>query len=140
MNKPPTNNAFTLLEVILALGILAAALAVVGEVTRLSYVNAENAAMEGEAYLIAESVMAQLVAGLLEPVDLPATDWADGQQAPTWRYSMTVLPTEVEELLAVTVRVEQIVTTDQQPVTVQLVRWTLDPALIEEAASESEGS
>jgi len=125
-------KAFTLLEVILALGILAAAIAVVGEVTRLAHRNAERAAMEGDALLIAESVMNQLTAGLLEPVDVPPTEWIEASGAnanPVWRYSLTVLPTELEELLQTQVLVEQISTTEAKGMSVSLIRWIADPNL-----------
>lgn len=140
MNNVAARNqqpAFTLLEVILALGILAAALAVVGEVTRLSYINAERAAMEGDAALIAESVMSQLVAGLIEPVDLPATEWVEvsaaSQNEPIWTYSLTLLPTEIDGLLTATVEVRQITSSENDPIRVKLVRWVADPEQIGES-------
>ena len=134
--RAPTRacDGFTLLEVILALGILAASIAVIGEVTRLAHRNAEHAAMEGDALLIAESIMNQLMAGLIEPVDLPATEWSDSSVAnaePVWRYSMTIEPTDLQELLMAQVLVEQISSTDDKPISVSLVRWVVDPNLVD---------
>lgn len=125
---------FTLLEVILAVGILAVALAVVGEVTRLSHRNAEHAALESDAVVVAESVVAQIVAGLVEPVDIPATAWMVGDETPSWRYSVTTEPSDLPELLQARVRVEEAFSRPD-PIAVELVRWVLDPSVI--AASES---
>lgn len=138
-NPPP---GFTLLEVILALGILAAALAVIGEVTRLSHGNAERAAMEGDALLIAESVMSQLTAGLIDPTNITGMSWQEPQttaspQPPTWQYSLSIEQTELEDLLAARVSVQQIVDADDKPISVQLVRWIVDPDAI--SASDSSG-
>ncbi len=128
-------HGFTLLEVILAIGILAAALAVVGEVTHLSFLNAEAAAMEGDALLIGESVMAQVVAGLIAPAELPATPWNSEPEEPTWQYSISVSPTEMEDLLVVTVQVEQIASEDGAAIAVELVNWIADPASLDSASS-----
>ncbi|MEM6328749.1 MAG: prepilin-type N-terminal cleavage/methylation domain-containing protein [Planctomycetota bacterium] len=131
---PQQRGGFTLLEVILAIGILAAAVAVVGEVTRLSYVNAELAAMEGDALIVAESVMAQIVAGLLDPAELPPTAWDEGDPSADamWQYSVAVTALEIDELLAVTVRVEEARPADKEPIAVSLTRWLLDPDQVPE--------
>ena len=54
---------FSLLEIVLALAILAGALAALGEVMRLGDQNAEAAGDETQAELLAESVMSELVVG-----------------------------------------------------------------------------
>lgn len=120
--------AFTLLEVILALGVLATALAIVGEVTSLSYRNADRAAREGEALLVAESVMAQLVAGVLPAAAAPPTEWTTGEAPAAWRYEVLVEPSDLPELLTIRVRVEPAADDENEPVGVELVRWILDPA------------
>ncbi|MEN1679210.1 MAG: prepilin-type N-terminal cleavage/methylation domain-containing protein [Planctomycetota bacterium] len=123
-----SHNAFTLLEVILALGVLATALAIVGEVTSLSYRNADRAAREGEAMLIAESVMAQLTAGVLPVAAVPPTEWTTGTAPASWRYEVLVEPSDLPELLTVRVRVEPVDADENDPLGAELVRWMLDPA------------
>lgn len=91
--------------------------------------------MEGEALLIAESVIAQLVAGLIEPVEIAPTAWVVGNEPPEWRYALSVEPTGTAELLAARVTVEQI-TESSKPITASLVRWVVDPASIESATEE----
>ena len=135
--KSQIRNAFTLLEVILALAILAVSLAIVGQVTRLGYRNAERAEMEGEALMIAESVMSQLVAGLTDPVEIATTPWVAGDEEPEWEYSLNIEPTDLPELLQANVRVEQ-VTELPNPIVVQLSRWVVDPNSIEEVPVTSE--
>lgn len=132
MSRPPQPpNAFTLLEVILSLGILAAALAVIGEVTSRAYTNASRASGEGEAVLIAESVMAQVLAGLLPAAATPATDWTPDEEVDrpaAWRYSIEVAPTDLQELLLVSVMVEEVAPGNEAPLTGSLSRWVLNPA------------
>ncbi len=55
--------AFSLLEVVLALAILAGALAALGEVMRLGDENATAAAAEAQAEMLAESVMSEILVG-----------------------------------------------------------------------------
>ena len=56
-------SGFTLLEIILALAILAGSLAALGEVMRLADQNASLTEDETQAQILAASVMDELVAG-----------------------------------------------------------------------------
>ena len=62
--------AFTLLEVILALVILGAAMAIFGEVMQLANQNAIDSQAETQAQLLASSVMDEILAGVID--DSPA--------------------------------------------------------------------
>ena len=56
-------SAFTLLEIILSLAILAGSLAALGEVMRLADQNASMTGDETQAQILAASIMDELVAG-----------------------------------------------------------------------------
>jgi len=124
---------FTLLEIILALAILAGSLAALGEVMRLSDQTSERTGDETQAQILAESVMAELEAGYLQfaavdnaPFDL-ATD-------PPWTYSIALEPTQYDELVLVRVKVAQQLSAEKQPTRFELVRWTLNPDFVASAA------
>lgn len=122
-------RGFTLLEVILALGILAGALAVLGEVSRLSNRHAQASALESRAALVAESVMAELEAGTAQLVNFSG-EWVDtenNQTRPEWTYEVFVQQTNTQGLLEARVTVEEISPGTDRPVRFQLVRWFQDP-------------
>lgn len=115
-------SAFSLLEVVLALAILAGALAALGEVMRLGDQNAAAAADEAQAEMLAESVMSEILVGAraLTNVDgavLPLVD------DPQWVVSIAVQPTEFQELVALRVAVAQQLPPEQNPVRCDLLRW-----------------
>jgi len=130
-------SAFTLLEIVLSLAILAGALAALGEVMRLGDQNAEWASDGTQAALLAESVMSEILCGarLLENVnnaefDLPAD--------PPWAYSVAVEPTEYTELVVVTVSVVQQLPPELEPARCNLVRWMPDPDYLSAQAAAQE--
>ncbi len=125
-----------MLEVILALAILAGALAALGEVLRLSGVNANAAADLSRAQLLAASKMSEIKSGVIElsvanrsPFELETT--------PRWVYSIDWEPTIEEDIIAVRVTVEQDLPAEKQPIQYSLVRWMIDPDVQLAAASES---
>ncbi len=117
-------GAFTLLEIILALTILAGSLAVMGEVVRLAVRNAESARQLTQAELLAASKLAEITAGitLADPVqDVPF------ELQPEWTYTIAVDLTDDVGLIAVRITVAEAETTGRQPLEYTLVRWMLDP-------------
>jgi type II secretion system protein I len=120
---------FTLLEIILALAILAGSLAALGEVMRLADQNAAMTRDETQAQILAASIMDELVAGARS---LSAVDNAvfDPDWDPQWLYSIAWEPTAYEELIAVRVRVEQQLEARLQPAQFDLVRWLPNPDYI----------
>jgi prepilin-type N-terminal cleavage/methylation domain-containing protein len=138
MNKA----GFSLLEVILALAILAGAIAVLGEASRQGLRNAQFARDMAKAQLLCESKLAEIVAGITaaEPVDkamfdLTMTDSLDPSE-PAWLYSIETDPTEEVGLISVRVTVKRDLPPEQHPVQFSLVRWMPDPNAT--AAGESE--
>ena len=132
-------SGFSLLEVVLALAILAGALAALGEVMRLGDENAAAAADEAQAEMLAESVMAEILVGArpLTSVNGAALPLADD---PAWVVSVTVQPTEYVELVAVSVRVAQQLPPAQEPAYCDLVRWVPNPDYLPATAQTSQQS
>ena len=119
------NRGLTLLEVILALAILAGAMAAIGEVMRSGMRNAAAARDLSKAQLLCESKLSEIAAGVLPPEsvnDEPIETDSD------WVYSVTAAPLEQEGLLAVSVTVTQAIES-QHPMSFGLIRWMRDPSL-----------
>lgn len=126
-SSPGDQAGFSLLEVILALAVLAVSLAIIGEANSSADRNARRSAAESDATLIAESVLAELAAGTRELVAVEAEPWNDGQQTPTWVISVAPQPTTFDNLLAAQVTVKTIQPLGNTPVSVRLIRWFADP-------------
>jgi len=125
-------NGFTLLEVILALTILAGALAVLGEVSRLALRNAAGARDLARAQLLAESKLAEIAAGITssQAVENAAFDTSSESldpAEPAWIYSISTQSTDEEGLISVRLTVTRDLPAGQHPVKFSLVRWLPDP-------------
>jgi type II secretory pathway pseudopilin PulG len=119
-----SRGGLTLLEVILALGILALALAILGELVRIG-VRASHAAQDAtHAQLLCESIVAELVVGAVPPDPVAAAHVASD---PEWLYSIELLPTGQEGLVALRVTVVKYLDTLRQPPSFTLTRWIPDP-------------
>ena len=141
---PAHHGGFSLLEVILALAILAGAIAVLGELSRLGMDSARIARDGTYAQLLCESKLAEITAGLArcEPEqEIPFGTVADRGE-PDWLYSIDVTPVDEQGLVEVRVTVTQDLPLEKRPVEFSLVRWMVDPsvessdAVTEEAGSE----
>jgi type II secretion system protein I len=127
-------SGYSLLEVVLALAILAGAFAALGEVMRLGDRNAAQARDTTQAELLADSVMSELVAGARALGNVSAkfnlaTD-------PPWIYTIAVEPTEYAELVAVRVSVTQDMAPELDPVRCDLVRWLPNPDYLPASTGE----
>lgn len=116
------SRAFTLLEVILALVVLGAALAIFGEVMRLANQNAADARAETQAQLLASSLMDEILAGSIDdsPANRQPLEVDDDVQ---WIYSVSTGTAAVEGVYPLIVEVEQDVEAKFNPVKFRLVRW-----------------
>ena len=139
MKRNQTRSGFTLLEIVLALAILAGALAALGEVLRLASLNAEHARDESQAQLLASSVMAELVSGARQLTNVNQAELPIDAQ-PRWEYSIAIEETPYQELLLVRVQVAQQLPLEKQPRRFELVRWFSNPdyAVATSTASESD--
>jgi type II secretion system protein I len=121
--------AFSLLEVILALAILAGALAVLGEAARMAMRNAAAARDLSRAQLLGESVMAQVVLGAVPLESAPATPIEPLSELDEggWLYSLDVQSTEREGLLRVCVTVMPDQAPESRPIRFSSTRLIVDP-------------
>ncbi len=122
-------RAFSLLEVILALAILAGAVVVLGELARQGLESTRIARDLTYAQLLCESKLAELVSGveIPEPVQDAPVALLEVPGTSSWLYSVDVVETGEEGLVSVWVTVTQDPTTERRPVRCTLVRWMLDP-------------
>ena len=121
-------DAFSLMEVILAIAILAAAMVVLGELARQGLEHARAARDLTQAELICESKLSEIAAGLVPPEAVaPMPVEVDPSATQKWLYSVDVTPVGEEGLLAVKVTVTDTNATDQPGREVSLTRWMIDP-------------
>ncbi|MDR1492294.1 MAG: hypothetical protein LBT05_06205 [Planctomycetaceae bacterium] len=152
----PTSNirkrcGLTLIEIIMSLFFLAGSLAVVASISRTSMTNAVSARDATQAQLLCESIMSQLMNGMIEfesAYDKPALDFPDsGASNPNdvnnykWTYSIELNTLDDYGLLEVVVTVTQYLPNNpsREPISCRLVRWALDKAAVKEAL-ESESA
>ena len=121
-------KGLSLLEVLLALAILGTTLAVINELMRIGGTNAEQARDVTTAQIHCESLMAQVVSGLIPPtaaVNVPIEDLnAPGE----WEYSLLVEQIDQNGMLAVQLTVTQNPELFARSVSFAVARWMLDPA------------
>jgi general secretion pathway protein I len=119
-------NAFTLLEVILALAILAGSVAVMGELMRNGMLDAQKARDLTRGELVCESVMSQVVTGALSPSGVTDVPFDDDTR---WLYSIVVEspPSQLQGLLSVTVSVRRDAQAGQIATPFKMTRWMVDP-------------
>ena len=130
-------QAFTLLEVILALAILGGAVAVLGEIMRAAGRRASDAQAETRAQLLACSLMDEMVTGVLEPAEQTRVALEVDDTVP-WVYSVTFGAIEIEGLVSIELIVEQDLQQQFNPVRYRLVRWV--PSITEAAEADDEAS
>ncbi len=144
MQTFPSNRrrkpAFTLLEVILALAILAGAIAVLGEVMSVAGRNASDAQAEAQAQLLASSVMDEMLAGMTELAN-QSRQPLEADSAIPWVYSVQLDETTLAGLTSVEVLVEQDVEKQFRPVKFRLIRWIAEESdsSVEEEPDDAEG-
>jgi len=120
--RPNQSSAFTLLEVLLALAILAGAIAVLGEVMSIAGRSAADAQAEAQAQLLASSVMDEMLAGMTELANQSRQELEVDSAIP-WVCSVTLGDTTLAGLMSVEVVVEQDVEKQFHPVKYRLLRW-----------------
>jgi len=141
--QPAPRRGFSLLEVILALGILTGAMVVLGELARLALHNAAMARDLSRAQLLCESKLSEITAGITSPTSIQATP-CESQfdvSGPQWLYGIEVFSVDDQQgLLGVRITVAQDLPPEQRPVTVSLTRWIPDPSADLSQTSSSDTS
>jgi general secretion pathway protein I len=132
-HRPAT--AFTLLEVVLALAILAGAVAVLGEIMSAASRSASDAQAETRAQLLASSLMDEMVTGVRQPTEQSRVGLESVDNVP-WVYSVTFGVLDIEDLMSVELIVEQDLEKKFNPVRYRLVRWL--PSITEAAEEDEE--
>ena len=121
----------TLLEVILALSILGIACAFMAQGMQMATTNAIAAQRQAQAELAAESVMSQVVAGVI-PMQ-PSGAWTPVGTSTTsssWSYMLQLVPCEVQNMVGIEVAVRDDAEQDlTRPADLTVTRWVIDPAL-----------
>ena len=120
------HHAFTVLEIILALAILAGSLAALGEVIRVANQQSVEARELTEAQLLAASKMAEITSGFAAAESVDPTQL---ESDPDWTYSVGIETIPDSALLAVKVTVTQNLNEAQSPISFSLVCWLTDPSL-----------
>lgn len=133
---PETTTGFSLLEVIIAMAILAGGIATLGQVIRIGTQSASDSRHLTTAQLLCESTISELTARVLP---LESVQRAPFETNPAWLYSVIIRSTEEENLFFVQVIVEENIDPQQRPLSFTIHRWVLDPdlELLEEATLES---
>ena len=124
--ESPHRRGFTLLEVILALAILAGAVAVLGEIMAIAGRHARETQAETRAQLFAASVMDEMLAGVTEVAQVSRQALETTDTVP-WVYSVTVSTTTITGLSSIEVLIEQDLEPQFNPVKYRLVRFYAEP-------------
>lgn len=134
--RPSRRAGLSLLEVILALAILAMASAYLAQSMQLATTNALTAERLTQAELVAESVMNQVIAGVIpaQPVTWTAyypplqTTVVDSNQ---WMYQIQPVQTEMQGMVGLQVAVQEVSQTGLVRNDFDLYgnRWIIDPSL-----------
>ena len=130
-------TAFTLLEVILALAILAGSVAVLGEVMGIAGRHSSAAHATTRAQILASSIMNEMVVGLTDPTEQTRQSLEVDDRAP-WVYSVTLGTTNLSGLTVVEVLVEQDLEPQFAPIKFRLVRWLRTSTETEDRAEHEE--
>jgi type II secretion system protein I len=140
--RNPQSKGFTLLEVILAIAVLAIALTTIGEVARMGYKSADSAATESEAQILAESIMGELASGIrpAQAVQNAPLELGDGHDQ--WQYSIAFESTMQPEILSARVIVQLVRENPQDNLRAdaELVQWFLNPETLPAETPSSTGS
>lgn len=118
----PNSTGFTLIEVILALAILAGSVATLGEVMRIASRHATESAAESRAQLLACSVLDEIACGYRDLANVSRQPLEADDSNP-WVVTVTLGTTRFANLSSIEVVVEQDLEPQYNPVRYSVVRW-----------------
>jgi Tfp pilus assembly protein PilV len=126
----------SLLEVILAIAILAAGMTLIGELMRIGGRHATAAVDLTKAQMYCESVVSEIAIG---SIAAQAVDQTPMEIDPGWLYSVDVQDVALQGLISVRVSVQSAADTSLNPRGASLTRWMIDPDLdLTEQAEDQE--
>ena len=117
-------KGLSLLEVILSIAILGGAMTVIGYIYFIGYRSAVQVRIRSEANILADSVMAELAAGV---IDASSSGDVPIQGSPGWTYSVAVEQSLQPGLLMATVQVQNTQQSNRFATGVSIVRFVPDP-------------
>ena len=133
LKKAASHNAscqrggFTLMEVILALAIMAVSLAALGELVRMGLRNVSASRDETQAQMLCETKLAEITSGILPVV---AVEDMDIEDDPDWLFTVELVEIDRPGLIAVRVTVYQKYVLSGRGIEFSLVRWIPDPTFL----------
>ena len=143
----------TILEVLISLAIFGMMIAIIAEISRIAFQNAQVARNQIQADLLAQSILAKIQLGIIDmapvfempvglqtfhPADIVRDTHAisDRTGDVPWVYSVDIVDID-DFLIEIAVTVRQNVHESQRPVVCRLVRWlAVEPELEEEEEEE----
>ncbi len=132
-------RAISLLEVILALSILAFSTAYLAQSMNLATDAAIKAQQQAQAELVAESVLNQVVAGVIPSDPVPWTQYVSAGGQSEWLYQLQNVPTEVDGMVGFQIAVKHS-STASNPAQYEMFvnRWIIDPSLMLDTPPEED--
>jgi prepilin-type N-terminal cleavage/methylation domain-containing protein len=123
------HHGFSLLEVILALSILAGAVAALGELLRTGVRNAQSARDLTRAQMLCEEIEAEVVSGVIAATSVDNVPCDDDAR---WVYSLNC-DSDQSGILILQVTVTKDLPAAQHPAQFTLWRWMIDPSIAPES-------
>ena len=135
-NRCRRRTAFTLMEVIIALGVLGMSMAAIGTLVQIGGQNALQARLLTTAQFLAESKLSEVKAGILAPTATGPIPFPTTETMEPFQYTIRSQAIDSQGmLLAVEILVEYIPTDGSLPLQHTVTTWMIDPAV--ELAPES---
>lgn len=130
--KSALRSGISLMEVVLALAILGIASAYLSQAMQIAAQNAIRAQRLTQAELVAESVMNQVIAGVIPAQPANWSPYTSSSTSSNWNYSLSIVTTEMQGTIGIQVAVQERVegvVPDLQPPDLVTTRWIIDPSL-----------
>ena len=112
----------------LALAILGGSMAVIGELARMGYRQAEQGRDLTHAALLCESKLAELSAGVAAIGPVSRAAFADDAD---WVYSVELESADAQNMQMLKVTVERDTAKSDRPMQFTLVQWIVDPSFVQ---------
>lgn len=135
-NRHTKRSALSLLEVVLAMAILAGSFATLAQLVSLGIRAAGHGRDLTQGQIIAETAMSEIAAGIVQPTGLSGVP---SEMNPDWLISVVSEATQYQGIIQVTVIAERDASLGR-PARYDLTRWMRDPSLAIPTEEESTGT